>query len=107
MLSKILKESCRQLTFQLLDNHKPSNNIKLWCGSAFDKTLKIPSHYSILPMVLVYISSFIMFNFQNSKYFEIPLLMDLSFSIEIQTLLSQITQNVVSFGTSIESLGWP
>jgi hypothetical protein len=48
-----------------------------------------------------------MFNFQNSTYFEIPLLMDLSFSIEIQTLLSQIAQNVVSFGTPIESLGWP
>jgi hypothetical protein len=91
----------------LLDNHKPSNNIRLWCGSVFDKILKIPSQYSILPMVLVYISSFIMLNFQIFKYFEIPLLMDISFSIEIQALLSQITQNVVCFGTPLESLRWP
>jgi hypothetical protein len=46
-----------------------------------------------------------MFNFQNSKYFEIPLLVDLSFSIEIQTLLSKIAQNEVSFGTPLDSLG--
>jgi hypothetical protein len=56
-------------------------------------------------MAFVYISSFTMFNFQNSKYFEMPLLM--TFSIEFEASLPQIGWNGTRFGTPLCSLGQP
>jgi hypothetical protein len=46
-------------------------------------------------------------SFQNSKYFEISLLMSFSFFIDFETSLPQIGQNGRGFGIPFGSLGRP
>jgi hypothetical protein len=58
-------------------------------------------------MALAYVLFFRMFNFQNSKYFYIPLLKNLSSSIDFETSLPQIKQNGINFKTPFGSLGQP
>ncbi len=66
--------------------------------------LKYPSLYSIWrPMAFAYISFLMMFSFQNSKYFEILLLMEKKKSIDFEVSLPQIGQNGIGFGTPFGS----
>jgi hypothetical protein len=58
-------------------------------------------------MALAYILFVRMFNFQNSKYLYIPLLKNLSSSIDFEESLPQIRQNGIKFETPFGSLGRP
>ncbi len=54
-------------------------------------------------MAFAYISFLMMFSFQNSKYFEILLLMEKKKSIDFEVSLPQIGQNGIGFGTPFGS----
>jgi hypothetical protein len=58
-------------------------------------------------MAFGYISFFTMFSFQNSKYFEMSLLMSFFFFIDFEASLPQIGRNGIGFGIPLGSLGQP
>ncbi len=101
-------ENFTWLTFQLLVGQKPSNNIGVYWAIGFDKHSKIPSQYSIYGFItLTYISSFKILDFPNFKYFETPLLMNFSFSIDFKASSPQIGWKKTSFQIPLGSLGQP